>query len=48
MSDPKTIPEMLDAAKNGQEFGDILMRMCARVEAELRDDDLQYEVDDET
>jgi hypothetical protein len=31
---------MLDAAKNGQEFGAILLRMCARVEAELGDDDL--------
>ena len=40
MSDPKTLPEMLDAAKNGQEFGAILLRMCARVEAELGDDDL--------
>jgi hypothetical protein len=45
--EPKTLPEMLDAAKNGQEFGDILLRMCARVEVELEDDDLRVsEVDD--
>jgi hypothetical protein len=45
MSDPKTLPEMLDAAKSGKEFGDILMRMCARVEAELDDDDLKTDED---
>jgi hypothetical protein len=39
--EPKTLPEMLDAAKDGQEFGAILLRMCARVEEELDDDDLK-------
>jgi len=38
--EPKTLPEMLDAAKSGKEFGAILLRMCARVEVELDDDDL--------
>ena len=38
--EPKTLPEMLDAAKDGKDFGAILLRMCARVEAELDDDDL--------
>ena len=43
-----TWAEKLDAAKDGKEFGDILMRMCAKVEEELRDDDLQVsEVDDD-
>jgi hypothetical protein len=31
---------MLDEAKDGREFGAILLRMCARVEAELDDEDL--------
>ena len=47
--EPKTLPEMLDAAKDGKEFGAILLRMCARVEEELKDDDLAVsEVDDES
>lgn len=44
----KTWAEMLDAAKDGQEFGAVLQAMCARAEGELRDDDLALsEVDDE-
>jgi hypothetical protein len=44
----ETWAEMLDGAKDGKEFGDILMRMCAKVEEELQDDDLAVsEVDDD-
>lgn len=44
----KTWAEMLDAAKDGKEFGAVLQAMCAKVEEELGDDDLAVsEVDDE-
>ena len=44
----RTWAEKLDGAKDGNEFGDILQAMCAKVEEELHDDDLAVsEVDDE-
>ena len=45
----KTWAELLDGAKDGKEFGAILQAMCAKVEEELKDDDLAVsEVDDES
>jgi hypothetical protein len=45
----RTWAEMLDGAKDGKEFGAILEAMCAKVEEELKDDDLAVsEVDDES
>ena len=46
----KTWAEKLDGAKDGKEFGNILMAMCAKVEEELEQDDPDLavsEVDDD-
>lgn len=38
MSDPKTFPEKLDAAKNGQEFAAVLEELFTALQ-EAKDDD---------
>lgn len=37
MNEPKTIPEQLDAAQTGEEFGNVLMGMFASL-AKARDE----------
>ena len=40
MSDePKTLPEQLDAAKDGQEFGDLIMGFFAALDKARREED---------
>lgn len=34
MTGPRTLPEMLDAAESGEEFGNVLMRMFATLARE--------------
>ena len=39
MSEPKTIPEKLDAANDGEEFLNVLMGLFAALEKARADDD---------
>lgn len=39
MTDPKTIPEQLDAAKTGAEFGAVLCALWAALEKAMEADD---------
>lgn len=38
MSDPKTLAEQLDAARNGEEFGSVIQGLFRTVEQQMDDD----------
>lgn len=38
MSDPKTLAEQLDAARNGEEFGQVIQGLFRTVERQMDDD----------
>lgn len=39
MHEPKTVPEMFDAAQNGEEFGAVFLGMFRTLESMMDEDD---------